>query len=52
MRNSSGGRKKIDDVFGHTLGTNDKSELASLIYYQKKIDYIKALIKIRKIGTK
>ena len=32
LRNGSGAvRKKIDDVFGHTLGTNDKSELASLI---------------------
>ena len=31
LRNGSGAvRKKIDDVFGHTLGTNDKSELASL----------------------
>ena len=30
LRNGSGAvRKKIDDVFGHTLGTNDKSELAS-----------------------
>ena len=29
LRNGSGAvRKKIDDVFGHTLGTNDKSELA------------------------
>ena len=27
LRNGSGAvRKKIDDVFGHTLGTNDKSE--------------------------
>ena len=26
LRNGSGAvRKKIDDVFGHTLGTNDKS---------------------------
>ena len=32
LRNGSGAvRKKIDDVFGHTHGTNDKSELASLI---------------------
>mgnify|MGYP000025434072 FL=1 len=47
LRNGSGAvRKKIDDVFGHTLGTNDKSELASLIYYPKeKIDYIKTLDK-------
>ena len=30
LRNGSGAvRKKIDDVFGHTLGTNDKSELLS-----------------------
>ena len=37
LRNGSGAvRKKIDDVFGHTLGTNDKSELASLIIQKKK----------------
>ena len=40
LRNGSGAvRKKIDDVLGHTLGTKDKSDLASLIYYKKeKID--------------
>ena len=32
LRNGSGAvRKKIDDVFGHTLGTNDKSELNHLL---------------------
>ncbi len=37
LRNGSGAvRKKIDDVFGHTLGTNDKSELASIYYPKEK----------------
>ncbi|MDD6269119.1 MAG: fructose-1,6-bisphosphatase [Oscillospiraceae bacterium] len=37
LRNGSGAvRKKIDDVFGHTLGTNEKIALASLIYYPKE----------------
>ena len=37
LRNGSGAvRKKIDDVFGHTLGTNDKSRAMSLIYYPKR----------------
>lgn len=41
LRNGSGAvRKKIDDVFGHTLSTADKMSLATLIYYpQKKIDW-------------
>ena len=40
LRNGSGAvRKKIYDVLGHTLGTNYKIDLASLIYYTKeKID--------------
>jgi fructose-1,6-bisphosphatase-3 len=34
LRNGSGAvRKKIDDVFGHTLRTPEKIALASLIYY-------------------
>ncbi len=34
LRNGSGAvRKKIDDVFGHTLGTEEKMSLATLIYY-------------------
>ena len=34
LRNGSGAvRKKIDDVFGHTLSTADKASLATLIYY-------------------
>ena len=39
LRNGSGAvRKKIDDVFGHTLGTGEKRALATLIYYpQEKI---------------
>ena len=37
LKNGSGAiRKKIDDVFGHTLGTAEKSALASLIYYPKE----------------
>ena len=37
LRNGSGAvRKKIDDVFGHTLGTGDKRSLATLIYYPKE----------------
>jgi fructose-1,6-bisphosphatase-3 len=37
LRNGSGAvRKKIDDVFGHTLSTSDKSALATLIYYPKE----------------
>ena len=37
LRNGSGAvRKKIDDVFGHTLSNNDKRSLATLIYYPKE----------------
>ena len=37
LRNGSGAvRKKIDDVFGHTLGTADKTSLATLIYYPRE----------------
>ena len=33
LRNGSGAiRKKIDDVFGHTLSNSDKRSLAPLIY--------------------
>lgn len=43
LKNGSGAvRKKIDDVFGHTLGTSDKNGLATLIYYPKeKIELVK-----------
>lgn len=43
LRNGSGSvKKKIDDVFGHTLGNADKNTLATLIYYPKeKIDLIR-----------
>ena len=43
LSNGSGAvRKKIDDVFGHTLSTADKMSLATLIYYpQKKIELVK-----------
>ena len=37
LRNGSGAvRKKIDDVFGHTLGGADKTALATLIYYPRE----------------
>ena len=43
LRNGSGAvRKKIDDVFGHTLSSTDKTALAILIYYpQKKMSLIR-----------
>ncbi|MDD7739864.1 MAG: fructose-1,6-bisphosphatase [Fusicatenibacter sp.] len=43
LRNGSGAvRKKIDDVFGHTLGVADKRALATLIYYPtEKLEEIK-----------
>lgn len=43
LHNGSGAvRKKIDDVFGHTLSNTDKSALATLIYYPKqKIELVK-----------
>ena len=35
-------RKKIDDVFGHTLSNSDKRSLATLIYYPKeKMEVVK-----------
>ncbi len=37
LRNGSGAvRKKIDDVFGHTLGTAEKRSVATLIYYPRE----------------
>lgn len=37
LRNGSGAvRKKIDDVFGHTLSASDKTSLATLIYYPRE----------------
>ena len=43
LRNGSGAvRKKIDDVFGHTLSNADKRSLATLIYYPKeKIELVR-----------
>lgn len=43
LRNGSGAvRKKIDDVFGHTLSNHDKRDLATLIYYpREKITLVK-----------
>ena len=43
LRNGSGAvRKKIDDVFGHTLSNADKRALATLIYYPKeKIEVVR-----------
>ena len=42
LRNASGAiRRKIDDVFGPTLRTEEKKELAALIYYpQEKLEQI------------
>lgn len=47
LRNGSGAvRKKIDDVFGHTLGDAEKRAIATLIYYpQEKLEQIKRLHK-------
>lgn len=37
LRNGSGSiRRKINDVFGHTLNEQDKKSLATLIYYPKE----------------
>ena len=37
LKNGSGAvKKKINDVFGHTLSTADKNALATLIYYPKE----------------
>lgn len=43
LRNGSGAvRRKIEDVFGNTLGEKDKRNLATLIYYpNEKIDLVK-----------
>lgn len=43
LRNGSGAvMKKINDVFGDTLTSSEKKELASLIYYPiEKLEYIK-----------
>ena len=43
LKNGSGAvRKKIEDVFGHSLTTADKSALATLIYYPKeKMELVK-----------
>ena len=42
LKNGSGSvKKKIDDVFGHTLSAADKDALATLIYYpREKMDLI------------
>ena len=42
LKNGSGSvKKKIDDVFGHTLSAADKNALATLIYYPKeKMDLV------------
>lgn len=44
LRNGSGAvMKKINDVFGDTLTSSEKKELASLIYYPiEKLEYIKS----------
>lgn len=47
LRNGSGAvRKKIDDVFGHTLRDEEKRSIATLIYYpQEKLELIKRMHK-------
>ena len=42
LKNGSGSvKKKIDEVFGHTLTHADKKSLATLIYYpQEKMDIV------------
>ena len=55
LRNGSGAvRKKIDDVFGHTLSNSDKRALATLIYYPKEkiASGAKRRKRIWKTGTK
>lgn len=54
LRNGSGAvRKKIDDVFGHTLSNHDKRDLATLIYYpREKIRLVKKQRRIWKTGTR
>jgi fructose-1,6-bisphosphatase-3 len=43
LKNGSGSvKKKIDEVFGHTLSKEDKRALATLIYYpNRKMDRLK-----------
>lgn len=45
LRNGSGAvRKKINDVFGHTLDTAEKRSIATLIYYpREKLEQIKRM---------
>ena len=45
LRNGSGAvKKKIDDVFGHTLSHSDIKALATLIYYpREKMELIKKI---------
>lgn len=47
LKNGSGSvRRKIQEVFGNTLTTKDKKELATIIYYPKeKLDLIKKEMK-------
>lgn len=54
LRNGSGAvRKKIDDVFGHTLSNSDKRSLATLIYYPKeKMEVVKNRKKTWRTGTR
>lgn len=51
LKNGSGAiRKKIDDVFGHTLDNTSKHTLATLIYYPKEKMLIEKQ-KVRDIGN-
>ena len=54
LRNGSGAvKKKIDDVFGHTLSHSDKKALATLIYYpREKMELIKKASPIWRTGIR
>lgn len=54
LKNGSGSvKKKIDEVFGHTLTHADKKSLATLIYYQeRKWTLLKRQNGICRIGIK
>ena len=53
LKNGSGSvRRKIDDVFGHTLSRQDKQTLATLIYYPwEKMEWMRRRIRICPAGS-
>lgn len=50
LKNGSGSvRRKIEEIFGHTLSRHDKKELATLIYYpREKMKLVKSELKLEK----